>query len=66
MEGRVRKVASTHLERFGSLAMLFFPQAPVLKCMEALRMVTDLVGSGQTCSVIFCRAALECIVPRVA
>src|SRR5271165_3282288 len=65
-EGRVSKVASTHFERFGNLAMLFFPQAPVLKCMEAVRMVTDLLGSGQTCSVVFCPAALEFCLTRMA
>jgi hypothetical protein len=55
----VREMASTHLEEFGNLAMLFFPQAPALKCMEAMRMVTDLSVPGQMCSVVFCRAALE-------
>ena len=58
-EGGIRKVASTHFEKFGNLAMLFFPQAPILKCMEAVRMVTDLSVPGQMCSVVFCRAALE-------
>src|SRR4051794_6400756 len=46
--GRVNRMASTHRERFGNLAMLFFVsrQAPVLKFMEAVRMVTDLPVAG--------------------
>jgi hypothetical protein len=60
-------MASTHFERFGNLAMLFsFCQVPVFKCMEAAWMVTDLPDSGQMCSVVFCRAPLECNVSRMA
>lgn len=54
-ESKAKEMASTRFEKFGSLAMLFslFCQAPVLNCMEAVRMVTDLRVSGQMCSVVF-------------
>ena len=63
---RATKMTSTHLGDSGNLAMLLFLQIPALKCMEASRMVTDLLVTGQTCSVVFCRAALAHQFARMA
>ena len=45
---------------------LFFRPVASPHCMEAVRMLTDLPDLGQTCSVLFCRAALEHRIARMA
>ena len=54
-------MASMRFENYGNLAMVFFcvRETTTPHSMEAMWMVIDLLDSGQTCSVLFCRAAVE-------
>jgi len=54
-------MASALFENPGNLAMLFFPfrRLPGPSSKEAVRMITDLACSEQTCFAVFCRTTLE-------